>query len=109
MKCPKCSSSELEPLNLKNISVDRCPECHGFYLDGNELEKLVSLDDIGDADSEEFTEMSDRKDMETAHCPRCDQDMEPDWGPANMRIDRCPKCKAVVLDQGELATIHKAT
>lgn len=26
-------------------------------------------------------------------------------GPAKLRIDRCPKCLAVFLDQGELGTL----
>lgn len=46
--------------------------------------------------------------MVAAHCPRCDHDMNPVTGPANVRLDVCGHCQAVFLDQGEFATLRLA-
>lgn len=42
MKCPKCGSS-MQEVELYHIKVDRCTECHGIYLDKEELEILIKM------------------------------------------------------------------
>ena len=42
MNCPKCSG-DLEPLSpkdAKELIVDRCPSCEGFWLDKGELDQI---------------------------------------------------------------------
>lgn len=42
LRCPKCSG-ETDALNYggdTGIIIDRCTECHGIWLDNDELEKL---------------------------------------------------------------------
>jgi len=39
MHCPKCGM-ELHPVLFKGVTIDKCFECHGVYLDDGELEKL---------------------------------------------------------------------
>ena len=39
MRCPKCGL-ELQSLHMRNVDVDACMSCGGFWLDKGELEKL---------------------------------------------------------------------
>jgi len=47
MKCPKCKESlvPLSPKDAKEVVVDRCSSCEGFWLDKGELDQMreVSL------------------------------------------------------------------
>lgn len=40
MRCPKCGM-ELHPVLFKGVTIDKCFNCHGVYLDDGELEKLA--------------------------------------------------------------------
>ena len=45
LRCPKCTG-ETDALNYggdTGIIIDRCTECHGIWLDNDELEKLQML------------------------------------------------------------------
>ena len=108
MNCPKCRDSNMNAEIHKGLAIDRCPTCLGIFLEHGELGKLIAMKDAGDIDSAEFSAISEKQDMQTGHCPRCNVDMQAVWGPANMRLDRCPKCMGVFLDQGELAAIIDA-
>ena len=103
MKCPKCDQ-EMQAATHAGVEVDRCPACEGIFLDRGELDALL-VARVEGIDSPEYTELSNRKDMELGTCPRCRVEMAPELGPHNMRIDRCPGCDAVFLDQGELAEL----
>ena len=39
MNCPRCSAT-LTERKLKDVEVDRCPECDGLWLDFHELDQL---------------------------------------------------------------------
>lgn len=44
MHCPKCGM-ELIEIKYKEVEVDECPSCKGFWLDAGELQKLISDSD----------------------------------------------------------------
>jgi predicted Zn-ribbon and HTH transcriptional regulator len=46
MRCPKCGAT-LRAEAWHDIQVDRCPECHGVWLDHGELETLMAHEDPG--------------------------------------------------------------
>jgi hypothetical protein len=46
MKCPKCGA-DLHTETFHGIQVDRCPECHGIWLDNGELALLMKHEDPG--------------------------------------------------------------
>ena len=46
MKCPKCGGT-LETVPLSGIQIDRCPDCHGVWLDNGEIEQIMRHDDPG--------------------------------------------------------------
>lgn len=107
MKCPKCSDMAMQLETWPGVELERCPRCEGLFLDAGELERLVATS-VGDrVDSFGFTPLSETLDMELGSCDRCRIPMKPYLGPRNVRIDRCPKCSAVFLDQGELAELRK--
>jgi uncharacterized protein with PIN domain len=43
MRCPKCGATLIEQ-DFHQIKIDRCPECHGIWFDGGEIEMLEHLD-----------------------------------------------------------------
>jgi len=46
MRCPKCGM-ELIEIDYKGITVDRCSECDGVWLDAGELATLSKLEKTG--------------------------------------------------------------
>lgn len=46
MKCPKCGA-DLSTESFHGIQIDRCPECHGVWLDHGELDQLMKHEDPG--------------------------------------------------------------
>lgn len=40
MRCPKCGF-ELEPMKFKGMTIDKCFQCNGTWLDAGELEALA--------------------------------------------------------------------
>ena len=45
MKCPICSI-ELQSIERKGFEYDRCPKCHGIWLDRSELVNIVEKAEI---------------------------------------------------------------
>lgn len=46
MKCPKCGGT-LQTESYHSIELDRCPDCHGVWLDAGEMETLMKHEDPG--------------------------------------------------------------
>jgi acetyl-CoA carboxylase beta subunit len=46
MKCPKCGGT-LHTELYHSIQLDRCPDCHGVWLDHGEMETLMQHEDPG--------------------------------------------------------------
>lgn len=43
MKCPKCGA-DLQEQDFHHMKIDKCPECHGLWLDQGEMEMLEHVD-----------------------------------------------------------------
>ncbi len=41
MKCPVCSTIDLQLSVRQNIEIDYCPSCRGVWLDRGELDKII--------------------------------------------------------------------
>jgi Zn-finger nucleic acid-binding protein len=106
--CPKCRPELMREEKIEGFTIDRCPVCKGIYLDRGELEALLQKKLGPRVDQFAFTATSDAMDAVRGHCPRCDQAMGAVVGPEGIRVDRCGKCGAVFLEQGELATLQLA-
>jgi len=46
MKCPKCGADLLTE-TFHGVQIDRCPDCHGVWLDHGELDLLMKHEDPG--------------------------------------------------------------
>lgn len=108
MRCPKCRDQGMQLETWPGTEIERCPRCQGIFLDRGELEQLLVSANVDRMDAPWFTPLSEQQDMEPATCDRCLVAMEPFLGPRNMRLDRCPRCGATFLDQGELSEIRRA-
>lgn len=106
LNCPKCRIETMKLEVYEGIEVDRCPACKGIFLDRGELKGMIAKKMGHKADTLLFSAMSDQMDEVPAHCPKCNQDMSPVKGPGEVRIEQCPSCNGVFLDQGELATLQ---
>jgi len=49
LSCPRCAKApaleKVHPRGHKNLVIDTCPACHGFWLDRGELEKVRDVSD----------------------------------------------------------------
>jgi uncharacterized protein len=43
MRCPKCGMS-LAEIDYKGLSIDKCTDCDGIWLDAGELEEISALE-----------------------------------------------------------------
>lgn len=41
MFCPRCHSVQLAVAHYQDIEIDHCEQCHGIWLDKNELQKII--------------------------------------------------------------------
>ena len=46
MHCPKCGT-EMKPITLRDVTVERCFHCHGTFFDEIQLNRLVREDSPG--------------------------------------------------------------
>ncbi len=46
MRCPKCGG-RLQTEEFHAVQIDRCPECHGLWLDAEEIDAVVAHEDHG--------------------------------------------------------------
>ena len=105
MNCPFCTHP-MVILELNQIEVDYCTNCHGIWLDNGELELLLE-------DSEEKMKLLssfvvDRKNKEkTIKCPICQKKMDKvDCGTENkVTLDKCKKHHGIWFNEGELESV----
>jgi Zn-finger nucleic acid-binding protein len=98
MDCPRGHG----PLTVEHharIEVDRCPTCHGRWLDANELDQLEATAASEDA-RRGMIEYS-KRDSEIA-CPVCGKKMTAfNYRANNLELDSCPDDHGYWLDAGE--------
>lgn len=106
-KCPACGVGLVRE-QYEGQVLDRCPECDGMLV------KVFSLEGIkrargrteGDLEAEagQFTASSHAE----VQCPQCFRQMgkETTNDPPFVEYDRCPSCKVVWFDPGELAMLQ---
>jgi uncharacterized protein len=46
MRCPKCGG-QLITEEFHRVQIDRCPDCHGVWLDQGELDAVMTSEDKG--------------------------------------------------------------
>lgn len=87
------------------LVVYQCPDCSGFWVDGNVVgsmgyDSALEIEDVVD-----FSEISSEPNQIAAFCPRCETYLVEQIGggmPKGLRIDFCKVCCGYWFDKGEL-------
>lgn len=109
MNCPKCAFI-MRKVTYENIEVDRCPNCHGLWLDQFEKEELKALRgsesiDVGEPEQgAQYNVQADQVD-----CPVCHTLMTRmvDAKQSHIWYESCPVCYGVFFDAGEFTDYKK--
>jgi uncharacterized protein len=116
MQCPACRSTLYEE-NDSGIAIDRCGSCNGVWLDGKELTQIIEARERSFTDEvvekvksaiPKAIEGYQRTEDSGRICPRCSITLRP-YNYAystGVIVDRCPECKGVWTDYGELEQIE---
>lgn len=108
MNCPSCTGVELNEEPAGDMSIDRCPQCHGIWLDACELEHLLTrLPHPLLQSDRHFRPAASEGPRRT--CPHCKGTsylikLNSLIRPGTI-LDTCPVCFGVWLDAGELGQL----
>ncbi|MFC1744216.1 zf-TFIIB domain-containing protein [Candidatus Riflebacteria bacterium] len=117
LKCPRCKTS-LNTVLYEKVEIETCPGCEGEWLDCGELEKIVNTveESFSEAEKEEvntFIQQTNFKmiqdhsaQLDCANCLDQKLDRLNFAGSTPVAIDKCPICKGVWLDKGELEAVQ---
>jgi Zn-finger nucleic acid-binding protein len=107
--CPRCGAS-LSETALGGISVDGCRGCGGTWFEHVELTVLARAnpDRLGELEDRFQPSPADRRRQQQMSCPTCAVglfEFEFKHAPG-IRLDGCPRCKGIWVDDGELQAIQ---
>ena len=116
MQCPR-DGSDLVSENYEGaVLVDRCPTCHGVWLDAGELQTVQET-----IENEDTAKLGRINAVVRAHafarqqaqpdivCPSCGGRLEAGEYVycSQIMVDRCLDCSGIWLDEGELAALEQ--
>jgi Zn-finger nucleic acid-binding protein len=108
--CPVCQLALVEGL-LDGSRVLHCERCRGVLLVGDEFRQIITKRraERNGAPAEPVP-LNPEELQRHIDCPACGKRMEvhPYYGPGNVVIDSCIRCRLIWLDHGEIATIVRA-
>jgi Zn-finger nucleic acid-binding protein len=103
--CPACGA-KLDLFALLGIEFEGCPNCHGLWLDRDELRKLKDKVGIGELHwlNREIENIEKTATIPSQRgCPKGDAGklMSVVFGHSSVVLDWCPKCHGIWLDRNE--------
>ena len=101
MRCPKCAC-EMMPISVQQVMVDRCPVCHGIWLDKTELEAVTVKGLVQHIDVGVLDKNAPVGDDRAAFCHACQAHMMSLTGTGDIELDWCERCGGMFFDKGEL-------
>ena len=107
MVCPSCKV-EMEQRKYEGVTVDRCSQCEGVWLDYGELRLIATIRERKFTEEELDAAMkadSRRTEESPVLCPKCDRPMEKRESYDTV-VDMCPQRHGIWLDKGELERIQ---
>ncbi len=115
MNCPVDGSPLATRTYEADVQVEQCDECHGYWLDPGELERIQEalehdyrdeLSRIPDTILRAY-QMAQERARRPLTCPRCHTNLSRREYAycSQILIDVCPSCRGIWLDRGELAEL----
>ena len=103
MNCPKCRN-EIHEMRIEGVDLDFCSSCKGIWFDKDEMAFMLELPD----DMPQIEEVKKEARKTNFECPRCGNKLEEMKfiEARDLLLDRCPKCKGIWLDKGELPKVE---
>lgn len=109
--CPVCKDT-LVAATVAEVHVLYCRRCHGVLISQGVFAAVVKYVQAQAPEPSAPLKPLSRDDLQRSlHCSSCRRLMEthPYYGPGNIVIDVCMRCRLVWLDGGELNAISNAT
>ncbi len=103
--CIKCKA-HMTPKMVEDVEVDYCPECHGLWLDKNEIRQLAdksdeTLSELRDLVQEGTADDQPARSTVKPPCPACGSKLTlAVFG--SIYMEHCAACDGIYLDRGEL-------
>jgi hypothetical protein len=104
MNCPKCKG-ELTPFDFQGLNLDFCEECSGIWFEKGELAFYTETSD----DIPDFQSALKRAVITHSACPQCRSTQlveTPFMDSSDLKIDICPSCQGIFLDNHELPKVE---
>jgi Zn-finger nucleic acid-binding protein len=93
---------------VEQVEIDRCPDCHGIWLDVNELEALIKAKPKELLREDRAFKAEPREAAAALKCPHCKGTplikLNSLHRPGTI-VDSCTVCYGTWLDAGELARL----
>jgi Zn-finger nucleic acid-binding protein len=105
MKCLSCSTGELVPTQVGDITIEKCTQCGGMWLERGELDRLRDEKDNDirwmDVDllheAQKVTGKVSGRECPNGHGPT----VTLNYGDTGLELDVCRVCGGIWLDPGE--------
>ncbi len=103
MKCPACAAPLLS-MFYEGVRVRLCGGCNGVFVGHDELKVIVHRQEV-EIPRDRGLVAEQGEEVERT-CPRCAVSMQKPRFRKQITLDRCPQCKGIWLDRGELEDIQ---
>ena len=115
MECPRCPGITLSHDTYEGVTIDRCPNCKGTWLDDGELIQIIENEEkkfgihlTNETLHKAFAGIPELEQETKLNCPTCGEHMVAvnyvyDSG---VIVDRCPNDHGVWLDVQELEKVQ---
>ena len=110
LDCPVCTL-HLSVGSVEGGRVQYCEKCRGMLAANEDFMVMMQYRRANQTGPPDKPTPLDREAMERkVSCPSCEKQMDvhPYYGPGNVVIDSCARCRVVWLDHGEFAAIGRA-
>lgn len=98
----------MRPVTVGTVTVHRCDECSGIWLDEGQRLKLLAQKEVVDAIDTGSRDVGHEHDSITGgNCPRCNQPLRHIHDKAQKQIgfEVCRACRGSFFDAGELTDL----
>ncbi len=108
--CPKCDS-DMSPVPIDEVVVDRCNGCGGIWFDLREHDNLKKRDKASRVDRGDPATGNSFNAIRDIDCPHCKQKMVKLAFPNQPHIhyEQCNHCGGAFLDAGEFTDLATLT